>query len=112
MLTGVEILLERMKTNPEEFTEVSRSKWTRVLDAGWSLFTEEERNAVQDGLANAKREMFNGEVLRVLTGNDEQEAILRYMPSKIITPASMAREAKQLLEKEFDSEYAKKGFGY
>ena len=73
MLTGVEILLERMKTNPEEFIEGGLSKWSRVMDAGWSVMTVEEQKALQDGLNEAKREQFNGEVLRVLAqGHDDQ----------------------------------------
>jgi hypothetical protein len=73
MLTGVEILLERMKTNPEEFIEGGFSKWSRVLDAGFAVMTEEERTALQDALIEAKREHFNGEVMRVLAqGHDDQ----------------------------------------
>lgn len=73
MLTGVEILLERMKTNPEEFIEGGMSKWTRVLDAGWAIMTEDERDALQAGMIEAKREHFNGEVMRVLAqGHDDQ----------------------------------------
>jgi hypothetical protein len=45
MLTGVEILLERMKTNPEEFIEGGYSKWSRVIDGSWSILTEEEQTA-------------------------------------------------------------------
>ena len=73
MLTGVEILLERMKTNPEEFIEGGFSKWSRVIDAGWQVLNEEERTALQDGTRLAKREHFNGEVMRVLAqGHDDQ----------------------------------------
>jgi hypothetical protein len=48
MLTGVEILLERMKTNPDEFVEGGRSKWTRVLDSAWSILNEDEKTALQE----------------------------------------------------------------
>lgn len=73
MLTGLEILLERMKTNPEEFIEGGLSKWSRVMDAGWSVMTVEEQKALQDGMNEAKREHFNGEVMRVLAqGHDDQ----------------------------------------
>jgi len=73
MLAGVEILLERMKTNPEEFIEGGYSKWSRVIDGSWSILTEEEQTALKAGVDNAKREHFNGEVLRVLAqGHDDQ----------------------------------------
>jgi hypothetical protein len=129
MLTGVEILLERMKTNPEEFAEGRYSKWSQVLDTAWSILTEEEKTVLQVGLIQAKREIFNGEVLRVLTGNATEQttagslyatnlsaaitttsSAFNTAPSKIIAPSSMAKQAKEILEKEFDKEYAKKGF--
>ena len=124
MLTGVEILLERMKTNPEEFAEGRYSKWSRVLDTAWSILTEEEKTVLQDGLIQAKREMFNSEVLRVLTGNDEHHppptsqyattagSMMNIKPSRLITSESLVREAALTLSEQFDKEHAKKGFGY
>jgi hypothetical protein len=69
--------------------------------------------------------VFNGEVLRVLTGNDEQEtehnfpyastagAIMGKATSKMIVPKEMVKHARQILEEKFDKEYAdQKGFGY
>ena len=138
MLTGVEILLERMKTNPDEFIDGAYSKWGRVLAMGREFFTEEERSALDIGLIGARREAFNGEVLRVLTGNDEQEpernypyatttagpvgyttsmgnaitSMINAKQNKIIASASVMKQAEELLEKEFDKEYAKKGSGY
>ena len=76
MLAGVEILLERMKTNPEEFVEGGYSKWSRVMGSGWDILTEDERTALQNAHNEAKRDHFTGEVLRVLAqGHDEQLAI-------------------------------------
>jgi len=77
MLTGVEILLERMKTNPEEFIEGGYSKWARVISGGWDIFTAEEQKALQDGVNNAKREHFNGEVMRVLAGHVDSQEVMR-----------------------------------
>ena len=127
MLTGVEILLERMKTNPEEFIEGGMSKWTRVLDAGWAIMTEDEREALQAGMIEAKREHFNGEVMRVLSqGHDDrvitdmEERIYEATKGKrlmqgsfsttsaIITPQSMIEQVKDTLDKQFDEAYARK----
>lgn len=127
MLAGVEILLERMKTNPEEFIEGGYSKWTRVLDAGWAVMTTEEQKALQDGMNEAKRDHFNGEVMKVLTqGHDDGVTIdmgeriyeatkgKRLMqggfstPSAIITPQSMVAQVKDVLDKQFDEAYARK----
>jgi hypothetical protein len=76
MLTGVEILLERMKSNPEEFIEGGFSKWSRVLDSGWAVMTAEEQKALQDGINEAKREHFNGEVMRVLADGHDDEPLV------------------------------------
>ena len=126
MLTGVEILLERMKTNPEEFVEGGYSKWTRVLDAGWSVMTAEEQKALQDGMNEAKRDHFNGEVMRVLAQGHDDQAITgmeeriyeatkgkRLMQggfsttSAIITPQSMIEQVKDALDKQFEEAYAR-----
>jgi hypothetical protein len=118
MLSGVEILLERMKTNPEEFIEGGYSKWSRVLDAGFAVMTEDEREALQAGMIEAKREHFNGEVMRVLAqGHDDQlgradDYLVKgkipmqgNRPSKVITSQSMMNQATKLLSDEFDKQY-------
>ena len=127
MLTGVEILLKRMQTNPEEFIEVDASKWSRVMSRGWDILTEEERTALQDAIKSAKREHFNGEVMRVLAdGHDDrvitdmEERIYEATKGKrlmqgsfsttsaIITPQSMIEQVKDTLDKQFEEAYAKK----
>jgi hypothetical protein len=117
MLTGVGILLERMKTNPEEFIEGDSSKWSRVMGKGWDIFTEEERTALQDALTEAKREHFNGEVMRVLAQGHDELNLEPYTfkgkplmegnrPSKVITSQSMMNQTTQILRDEFDKAYA------
>ena len=117
MLAGVEILLERMKTNPEEFIEGGLSKWSRVLDAGWAVMTEDEREALQAGMNEAKRDHFNGEVMRVLSGDVEEEPTVeeRFYKQKhlmqgsaIISPQRMIDQVKDTLDKQFDEAYARK----
>ena len=115
MLTGVEILLERMKTNPEEFIEGGYSKWSRVLDAGFAVMTEEERTALQDALIEAKREHFNGEVMKVLAqGHDDHLAIAEdYDRLAKINTTNLSKNmaitksniATTLLSNEFDKQY-------
>ena len=120
-------MLERMKTNPEEFIEGGFSKWSRVLDSGWAVMTAEEQKALQDGMNEAKREHFNGEVMRVLSqGHDDrvitdmEERIYEATKGKrlmqgsfsttsaIITPQSMIEQVKDTLDKQFDEAYARK----
>ena len=127
MLAGVEILLERMKTNPEEFVEGDYSKWSRVMDTAWAVMTEDERTALQSALIEAKRDHFTGEVMRVLSGDIEEEPTVaeRYykhkqhmqgsatvsqnalLGSAIIPPQSMMNQTTQILSDEFDKAYAK-----
>jgi len=106
MLTGVGILLERMKTNPEEFIEGDASKWSRVIGRGWDIFTEEERTALQDALNEAKREHFNGEVMRVLAqGHDDQLGRAEPQePKKMLVPQSMVKQANKILRDEMDKQ--------
>ena len=115
MLTGVEILLERMKTNPEEFIEGGLSKWSRVIDRAWEVLGEEERTALQDGMRTAKREHFNGEVMRVLAqGHDDPVTVDSYMEDRIYkgkrlmqgAPQNVMAQAQSILEDEFDKAYA------
>ena len=117
MLAGVEILLERMKTNPEEFVEGGYSKWSRVLDSSWAILAEDEREALQAGMIEAKRDHFNGEVMRVLAQGHDELDLDPYLvkgkipmqgdrPSKVITSQSMMNQATKLLSDEFDKAYA------
>ena len=104
MLTGLEILLERMKTNPEEFVEGGYSKWSRVLDAGWAVMTEDEREALQAGMHEAKRDHFNGEVMKVLAQGHDDHLMNR---GSILTPEMMRQQTTQILSDEFDKAYAR-----
>jgi hypothetical protein len=118
MLTGVEILLERMKTNPEEFIEGGYSKWSRVINNAWDILTEQERKALEDGTREAKRDHFNGEVMRVLAGDLDELDLDPYLvkgkipmqgnrPSNVITSQSMMNQATKIISDEFDKAYAK-----
>ena len=122
MLTGVEILLERMKTNPEEFIEGGYSKWSRVMNSGWDILAEDEREALQAGMIEAKREHFNGEVMRVLAqGHDDHLMAEGYsqnlaksmmatknaVASSIIAPEVMRQQVKDALDKQFEEAYAR-----
>ena len=119
MLTGVEILLERMKTNPEEFVEGGYSKWSRVMGIGWDIFTEEERTALQDAHTQAKRDHFSGEVMKVLSqGHDDQlgRATNESYPYGAgltgtmlgTTSQSLKEHIRDTLDKQFDEAYARK----
>jgi len=74
---GVEIILERMKTHPDEFVIGSPisydSKWgsflREIIDAEY--FNEAEKEAVLIAIREASRENFTGRVMQRLAGEDE-----------------------------------------
>lgn len=70
---GVRILVERMKTNPEEFQEGVVSKWAHVVriaaDAKW--MTDEERKLLDDAANEVQRNAFTARVLEALTQGEE-----------------------------------------
>ena len=92
MLTGLEILLARMKTNPEEFLlegrtphdgEVFGGKWGDLIDYAWRIGTEDEREAIQEARKEFLRDDFNERVFKRLAGEEKQgtlkpEAVLKY----------------------------------
>jgi hypothetical protein len=69
MNEGVQILLARMKSHPEEFC--GNFKWEPIiegLNAGRLNFLEpEEIKALENGLKNMYRDKFTATVLRYLT---------------------------------------------
>lgn len=73
---GVRILVERMKTNPEEFFEGAMSRWGHAvqLASGARWLTEEERKLLDDSADQVQRERFTAEVLKTLTKSDEDRA--------------------------------------
>lgn len=79
MLTGLEILLERMKTNPEEFLvegraphdgEIFGGKWSDLIDYAWRVGTEDEREAIQEARKEFLRDDFNERVFKRLAGEE------------------------------------------
>lgn len=80
MLTGLDILLARMKTNPEEFLEeVYRApydgetfggKWADLLDYAWRVADKDERDALEAARKEFYRDDFNERVMRRLAGEE------------------------------------------
>lgn len=76
MHTGLEMLIERMKTHPEDFEFNSGStewhtKWGYLLNLALQAkyFTDEEKKAVELAKLEAQRDYFTHRVLEVLTLN-------------------------------------------
>ena len=65
MLSGLEIILERIKEYPEEM-----SKWASLVNDYAQHFTQEEVQAWQGAITQMERERFNEKVLKRLSGED------------------------------------------
>ena len=93
MNKGVAILLERRKTNPEEFGAMSR--WTNLLTTHNVYLEAPERTVLRP-------RTFNKEVIkRVLTGSDLERK------SGAISRAQLLKELLPGLNQLFGKEYAK-----
>lgn len=89
MNQGVQILLDRMDTNPEEFEEGSYSKWSDIVQAVHArvkertegkdygkplpFLTDPEVNALYDKLEDVRRENFTADVLRRLANAPQEQ---------------------------------------
>lgn len=76
-IEGVKIMLERMKTNPEEFDgllsdsgqfgeRLYTSRWGGVVSRYWAVMTDEEKLAVAAGLREANRQNLTATVMDTL----------------------------------------------
>ena len=76
MNTGIEILLKRMADCPEDFyydPSKGESRWARLVDnaiAG-EIATQEERELLDAGMKEVRRQKFTETVMRELAGVDE-----------------------------------------
>jgi len=71
MLTGLEILIARMKDHPDEF--VKQYKWDELINEFGGYFTEEELNAYKAARGEMMRDLFNESVLKRLAGEEDSD---------------------------------------
>ncbi len=83
MNEGIQLLLRRMESNPEEFNGIPQSntefgRWERcmrfVLEDTSDLFTKEEQDVVRAAAIKLRRDKFTGRVLAVLTSDPAKYA--------------------------------------
>ena len=98
MLTGLEILLARMKTNPEEFLKDNHvpyegesfgGKWSDLLDYAWRVGDDEERKALHDAKTEFYRDDFNERVMKRLAGEEVKQV---EQPSPYIVKQNTAQQ--------------------
>ena len=94
MNEGIRLLLERMKTNPEEFeiedgALYSSSKWGKLVHDALrdEVFSEGERSAVREAFCQVRRNNFTSDVLRALTttAEDFSSRTITYKPAMTLS---------------------------
>ena len=68
MIDGMKIILERMKTHPEEFVEdYGRiGRWENLVSMNNDVLTDSEMKAFKDAMRELRRERFTAKVLECL----------------------------------------------
>lgn len=118
---GVKMLLERMQTNPDDFgyggtmqgysnTMEDILRNPKDHQPLWFL-SDVEKKALIDAYKGMHKTRFTAGVVQSILSPEPQYDINMdrpyQKPSKIIAPASMVKQAREILNKEFDKEYAK-----
>lgn len=75
MNNGVEMILQRMKTHPEEF-EGESGRWSRIMSMYGKFFTKEETNLLENAIHELRRDEFTRKVMEELLR--EQEPTVKY----------------------------------
>ena len=71
MNTGIQILIERMKTNPEEWSQIginSRGKWENTIALFWDYLPEEDQAAYKAARHALLADEFTEVVMKKLAG--------------------------------------------
>jgi hypothetical protein len=73
MNEGVKILLERMKTNPEEFT--TQEKWGHLIQSHKMFLNAEDAKALGDALDGLMQQRFTEKVMKELLAPEEDTSL-------------------------------------
>jgi len=76
--TGVETLINRMETNPEEFFNEA-DKWRFIFkDKFREVLTEQEKGAIHEALKAVRRKEFDYSVVQTLLRDEMQDQMKEY----------------------------------
>jgi hypothetical protein len=111
MLSAVEILIERTKTHPEEFSEGQlnkHSKWGDLINNFSTCMTTEERDALAAAMTEARRTLFNEAVMKRLVGTDGESDLLEEIairsnkpkPKSLMTISQITEDSLKILEQQ------------
>ena len=101
MNAGVEIILERIKTHPEEFANkgggrLANGKWSRVLENYAGHLEQEDIDAINEAIDKVNQDYFTEEVMTILADgrdivSDEDGISLNSMAHSITTTQKRPR---------------------
>ena len=110
MNTGVEILLKRMETNPEDFDYQPHtggmSRWMRLVDHAIAdeIVTQEEKDALNAGMKEVKRIRFTELVMKELAGVDQKEYETEIGNSAFSSMADAQRYQSEMMRRQLDAQ--------
>jgi hypothetical protein len=89
MIPAIKIILERIKTNPEEFAN-GGGRWAMVVQNYWYILTPEEKTQLRDSLREVLVPQFNERVVRELMAHDDStpKEIMRIGPFGSVSVAT------------------------
>jgi hypothetical protein len=89
MNTGIQILIERMKTNPEEWckaeTNTKMGKWESIVASFWDYLPEEDQAAYKAARHALLADEFTEEVMKKLAGVSGDDGVA--LSSKTLPPS-------------------------
>jgi hypothetical protein len=88
MNEGVKILLERMKTNPEEFT--TQEKWGHLIQSHKMFLNAEDAKALGDALDGLMQQRFTEKVMKELLAPEEDDDMGKYFRANVTSATHSA----------------------
>jgi len=93
MNEGVKILLERMKTNPDEFIaplNTGKSKWGYLIESYKSSLDAEDQQAIEDGYKKIHQQLFTEAVMRELLAPEEDDDMGKWFRANVTSATHSA----------------------
>lgn len=89
MQTGTIVLLERMKTHPEEFFGAGSYRWDRIINDAKPYLPEEDSAALDQALCKLHVDRFNERVLKQLAGEGDGLGLFAPSPFGAVAQQSL-----------------------
>ena len=106
MGTASDIILERLKTHPEEFVHLDGDiaeggTWSILINNASRWATPEELKSIEEGMIRARRTLANQIALQILSGEyyDPPE-LLKFQPTQLITTQEIQESTLETYKEE------------